>query len=250
MGKIKSIAEPKERYRRPIPLLDERDRVLIVTEGLKTEPDYFRRLVDEFDLTTADVVRIVGDGGSAPISVFEKAKSIVDSDEDYEHIFCVFDRDQHESYGRALEKIAQLASKKKFLGKTVMAITSIPCFEFWFILHVIESTKSYDSASKLIADLRKIELFKKYNKKDCADFFDKISGMRNDAKKRAERILEDAKKTSQTEYYEEPSTRVHMVVGALEKISVTTQVKLVSVRKPSILLISKNKGANQFCDLI
>ena len=219
MGKIKSRAVPKERYRRPTPVLDERDRVLIVTEGKKTEPNYFQRLVDEFDLTTAVVVRIVGGGGPAPISVFDKTKSIVDSDEDYDYIYCVFDRDQHESYGRAIEKIAQLARNNKFQGKTVMAITSVPCFEFWFMLHVFETAKSYDSAAKLIADLKKHELFKNYNKKGCGAFFDKISSMRNEAKKRAERILKDAKRTSQREYYEKPSTRVHLVVNALEKIS-------------------------------
>ena len=220
MGKIKSIAEPKERYRRPTPSLVELDRVLIVTEGKKTEPDYFQRLVDEFDLTSADVVRIVGGGGAAPISVYEKTKSIVDSDEDYEHIYCVFDRDKHSSYDRAIEKISLMASNRKLKGKTVMAITSVPCFEFWYMLHVFETAKIYETAAKLIADLMKHELFKKYNKKDCEEFFEKIASMRNEAKKRAERILKDAKRTSQREYHEEPSTRVHLVVNALEKISI------------------------------
>lgn len=40
------------------------DRVLIVTEGSKTEPSYFGKLIAELGLTTAKVC-IIGGGGSA-----------------------------------------------------------------------------------------------------------------------------------------------------------------------------------------
>ena len=68
---------------------------MIVTEGSKTEPEYFRRLIRELGLTTTSV-RITGDGGSAPISVVEYAEDLLKDDPDFEHVFLVFDRVRHD----------------------------------------------------------------------------------------------------------------------------------------------------------
>ena len=68
---------------RPRPSRVETDKILIVTEGEKTEPDYFRRLIKELGLTTAKV-RITGEGDSAPISVVKTAERILDNDDDFE----------------------------------------------------------------------------------------------------------------------------------------------------------------------
>ncbi len=68
MGKRRGKS-PKDTRRRPASR-KERERAMIVAEGSKTEPEYFRRLIGELRLTTASVT-ITGDGGSAPISVVE-----------------------------------------------------------------------------------------------------------------------------------------------------------------------------------
>ena len=65
--------------------------------GSKTEPMYFRYLIQELGLTTAQV-KVTGDGGSSPINVVKDAQSFLQRDSDFEHVFLVFDRDRHESY--------------------------------------------------------------------------------------------------------------------------------------------------------
>lgn len=201
------------------------DRVLIVTEGSKTEPTYFRKLIQELGLTTARV-QIVGDGGSAPKSVVEEAEKRLNHDADFEQIYCIFDRDRHTSYDIALQAVRTLAESRNFKTKTVCAITSVPCFELWYLLHVSESRKPYESAStggspaqSLISDLKKNAPFNNYEKKDCEEFYKIISEHRENAIARAENFLLEATRTGDQEFHENPSTRVHIVVKALMKIS-------------------------------
>lgn len=203
----------------------ERDRVLIVTEGSKTEPDYFRRLIEELGLTTAKIV-IVGDGGSAPISVVEDAKKRLDHDDDFEQIYCVFDRDRHPSYDQALQALNGLARSKGLKAKVVMAIPSVPCFELWYQLHVSNSRKPYEAAATggspgqaLLNDLFKHTEFGKYEKSGCDTFYEKISPYRETAIGRAKAFLEAANAEESREYHENPSTRVHLVVEELQKIA-------------------------------
>ena len=106
MGKRKG--KTAKDYAREKANKNEPDRVLIVSEGSKTEPDYFRRLIAELGLTTA-TVRITGEGDSAPISVFEHTDKILANDDDFEQIYLVIDRDTHTSYDEAIGKIKGLA---------------------------------------------------------------------------------------------------------------------------------------------
>ena len=198
------------------------DRVLIVTEGSKTEPSYFQMLIAELGLTTAKVT-IVGEGGSAPISVADEAESRLKRDDDFEQVYCLFDRDRHETYDQALEKVRGIAGRKEFRGKVIAAIPSIPCFEVWYLLHVSDSRKPYESAGSpgdaLIADLMQIDPFKAYTKSECRAFFDQISARRSTASKRAIRFLEEAQNEGADEFHENPSTRVHLVVKALGDVA-------------------------------
>ena len=119
----------RDTRRRPA-LRDERERAMIVTEGSKTEPDYFRCLIRELGLTTARVT-ITGDGGSAPISVVKYAEGLLADDPDFEHVFLVFDRDRHTTYDAALTKANVLKPYKAPKEQVVAAIPSIPSFEIW-----------------------------------------------------------------------------------------------------------------------
>ncbi len=51
------------------------DKVLIVCEGEKTEPNYFRGLTNYYELDSANV-KITGDCGSSPMSVVRPARDI------------------------------------------------------------------------------------------------------------------------------------------------------------------------------
>ena len=119
-------------------------RILIVTEGSKTEPSYFLNLARELKLKSV----CVHHKGSAPISVVKEAKRILDKDANYKFIYCVFDHDNHPTYVPAIEDILNLASSKKHKNKKIMAITSVPCFEFWCLLHIRETDSPYGSAAE------------------------------------------------------------------------------------------------------
>lgn len=224
MGKTNRRARGRGSYGRRGPAKNEAPRVLIVTEGSKTEPQYFRKLIAELDLKT--VVQIEGDGGSAPISIVEDAERYLERNPRFEQVYCVFDKDRHDSYAPALDKLKGLAGRKNFKSKTIRAITSVPCFEVWYLLHVSDSDKPYQSATTggspakaLIADLEKAApCFQGYEKSDCA-FFETLAEHRDTAADRAERFLKAAQNKGADEFHENPSTRVHLLVKALADIA-------------------------------
>lgn len=225
MARLKRRPKSGRDLKRRAAFRSEPDRVLIVTEGSKTEPVYFRKIIAELGLTTAKV-KIVGDGGSAPISVVEEAQKRLDQDSDFEQVFCVFDRDRHTTYDDALESLRQLARHRKLKGKAIIAITSVPCFELWYLLHVSDSRKPYEVAATggspalaLISELKKYEPFCSYEKKDCEIFFPKITPHRDTAAERAVRFLQEAQGEGAQLFHENPSTRVHLIIQALTEIA-------------------------------
>ena len=117
------------------------DRVLIVCEGEQTEPLYFESFKQEYDLSSANVVVTDASKGSDPVSIIKQ-------DNAFDSVFCVFDKDQHGNYDNAVRMLSKVNSK-------FTAITSVPCFEYWFSLHFEYTTKSFPSASAVISELKK-----------------------------------------------------------------------------------------------
>jgi hypothetical protein len=125
------------------------DRVLVVCEGKKTEPYYFDALINDLKLNTANV-EIDRDSDSSPRSIALYAKNRYKSDlrahknEDcFDRVYCVFDRDEHETFDEALNSIQTATPNNVFF-----AITTNPCFEYWLLLHFSLSTKPYTRAGK------------------------------------------------------------------------------------------------------
>jgi hypothetical protein len=75
----------------------------IICEG-QTECFYIKALIKFCRLNTANVFVGVSTG-SAPISIIEEAFKNAKDHPDIDRFICVFDRDNHESYQRALEKL-------------------------------------------------------------------------------------------------------------------------------------------------
>jgi len=122
------------------------DRILVVTEGSKTEPLYLGEIRSLYRLQTANVQVQHSQYGTSPIKIVEYAEHLfVNGDEDkkiqmraFEQVYAVFDRDDHETYHNALSKAAALNGKlRNDLNKAVRfeAIASVPCFELWLLLH-------------------------------------------------------------------------------------------------------------------
>lgn len=122
------------------------DRILIVSEGSKTEPHYFNEIRTTFRLHTANVVVTPCVSGTSPLQVVQYAEQLFLYGDRHRHIqahafdqvFAVFDRDDHESYFNALTTAELLDRKHKNDNKENVrfkAVPSVPCFELWLLLH-------------------------------------------------------------------------------------------------------------------
>lgn len=121
-------------------------RILIVSEGSKTEPNYFREIRAAYRLHTAHVEVQPSALGTAPIQVVKYAQALFEEGDHRKHIqrrafekvYAVFDRDGHDSYHEALALAASLDGKLRNEARqpvVFQAVASVPCFELWLLLH-------------------------------------------------------------------------------------------------------------------
>lgn len=219
----KRKAKKKQDLARRKATLAERRRILIVCEGEKTEPLYLRALVADLGLTTAEV-EVCGECGSAPKSVVEFGESKLESDSDFELIFFVFDRDAHADYNAALGLINGFKGQRRFKGKTVAAITSVPCFEIWFLLHFELHTRPYDAGGgkspcgNLVSVLKGKPGFNDYEK-GHGNHYDLLRGRLPQAKANAANTLKQSRDAGDPEHHGNPSTLMHLLVDALEAVA-------------------------------
>jgi len=141
---------PKERQQRQLERkLGRRasyDRILIVSEGSKTEPNYFKEIRAEYRLHSANVEVQPGALGTQPIQVVEYARELFERGDShkgirprvFEQVYAVFDRDDHPTFHDALARARALDGMlRNDLRQPVKfaAIPSRPSFEFWLLLH-------------------------------------------------------------------------------------------------------------------
>lgn len=122
------------------------DRILIVSEGNRTEPNYFREIRAAFRLHTANVEVRPSELGTAPIQVVQYARELFEHGDRhkyiqpraFEQVYAVFDRDDHASYFTALRLAESLDGKLKNDARQFIrfrAVASVPSFELWLLLH-------------------------------------------------------------------------------------------------------------------
>jgi hypothetical protein len=171
------------------------DRVLIVCEGSKTEPSYLRELIAHHQLSSANV-QIVGDGGAAPISVVDYAIEQFEKDPDYNSVFCVFDRDEHNSFDAAVQRVRDKAlirreGRRRLGNARFEAITSTPCFEYWILLHYVYTSAEMPRFVDVLPRLRAIPELRNYDKSD-RNLFARTCDRLNDALNHADRANQAA----------------------------------------------------------
>jgi RloB-like protein len=125
-------------YSRKPPKREPYAAVVIVCEGGKTEPQYFTRLRIVHRLSSANI-RIMPAGGTDPMTVVGVARSEL-ARGGYDRAYCVFDRNGHANYSQALQTVAHSAEGR---AGSLVAITSVPCFEIWVLLHFVYSTRAF-----------------------------------------------------------------------------------------------------------
>lgn len=124
------------------------DTFLIVTEGTVTEPVYFEFLKNDLQLYAVHVMVMPG-WASDPRHVIETAvktvkdqqtkrragRLAVNEPEKFDHIWAVIDTDVAVRMGY-WNDVKQLAASKK-----VKLAHSTPCFEYWLLLHLKDTTR-------------------------------------------------------------------------------------------------------------
>lgn len=122
------------------------DRILIVSEGSKTEPLYFDEIRIDLRLPVANITVSPGHLGTEPIQVVQYAQDLFENGDPhkgiepraFEQVFAVFDRDDHRTYFNALRLAESLDGKLRNDAKQPVvfkAIASVPSFELWLLLH-------------------------------------------------------------------------------------------------------------------
>lgn len=192
---------PKKRQQRQLERKQNRrasyDRILIVSEGSKTEPNYFREIRIAYRLHTANVEVRPSELGTAPIQVVEYAKELFENGDPhksiqpraFEKVYAVFDRDDHNSYFDALRLAKSLDGKLKNDAKqavTFQAIASVPSFELWLLLHYedIQAPLHRDEV------MRRLKQYIPGYEKGAGQAFAITSEHLTDATNRAERLAE------------------------------------------------------------
>jgi hypothetical protein len=212
----KRKARLAESHRREKAKYDPYERILIVCEGKKTEPYYFHGLRRALGLNQNNVVIEDRKSGLDPKSLVAFAIETSKKDKGYDRVYCVFDKDKHVSYTAALDKIR---AKRLVGGAILHAITSVPCFEIWLLLHFTDTTRPFSTAGSdsdcalVIKALDRRGRIPGYEK-GSRDIFQAISDKLETAILNSEK-LENFHKTSQTD---NPSTKVHELVQYLKSL--------------------------------
>jgi len=204
-----------DEYKRREAFKEPRKSVLIVCEGEKTEPKYFRMLTSNLRLVMVEV-KIVGEG-AAPINVVDRAielrgerkqlakKSITKAA--YEVVYCVIDVEApvpHESLARAIDKAK---------GNKLDVILSNPCFEYWYILHFRKTSAPFNTSRDAKSALG--QEHSAYCEGDTTIFkviYDKTS----DAIKHSKEVLKEQHNNAEDLRNYNPSTHVHRIVEYLQ----------------------------------
>jgi len=122
------------------PFRESRSVSLIVTNGVKTEKQYFAALRGEAWTQSFHVTA----KNCAPVALVAHAAS-EKSTSDYDSVWCVCDVDEYDV------KQAILDAEQFSVGLAL----SVPCFEVWLLLHLTDCRKAFHNASEVKRELLK-----------------------------------------------------------------------------------------------
>jgi len=187
---------------------------LIVCEGEKTEPEYLRGLREACELNPANIVIIPADGND-PVSIVKQAiETCRRSPAEFDRVFCVFDRNGHANYQEALDLVANSPLRRKGI---LAAITSVPCFEVWVLLHYAYSTAPFvpsggrSACENVVAAIR--DRLPDYRKAFAA-VFDELWPLLDAAVAHGERLALHNRQTGS----DNPATEFHALVKYLRSL--------------------------------
>lgn len=200
MRRSSAQTRPGGYLHRPVGTREPRQRFLVVCEGEKTEPNYFKAF-----RAPGRVVFVRGVGGDAYEVVQEAVRQRDESD--YDRVWCVFDRDEVplERFNRAMDFAHR---------EDVQVAYSNEAFELWYLLHFcyLSTGMARSSYATRLTDY----LGSRYEK-NATDIFARLYSRQEQAIRNAERLLSTYSRPSPAE--DNPSTTVHRLVCELRRSS-------------------------------
>lgn len=194
---------------------------LIVTEGERTEPLYFKgmqKLIQSkmggiVNVIELPIVDIYGEGCSTGRLIKKTDEIVSKSKIIYQNIWVVFDKDDFEDFDQAIKDGSQRGYKVAWSNQS---------FEYWIYLHFHYSDAALhrdDWSEKLDEIFKQYKLGNEKYQKNYDDIYKYVNryGGVNIAIKHAKRRMADfrADKDSPSEY--DPGTTVYMLVEELKR---------------------------------
>lgn len=192
----------KERQRiysaRAVDTREPLERFLIVCEGEKTEPNYFRSF-----RVPREVITVHGLGDNT-VRIVERAIELM-TEGNYDQIWCVFDRDSFpaQNFNAALELARRHGIEVAYSNES---------FELWYVLH-FEFLNSGIHRADYITKLHRL-LGHRYEK-NSDTIYEELAERQPVAIRNATRLLDLY--TPQNPERDNPSTKVHKLVIELNK---------------------------------
>lgn len=185
---------------RKVNIREVRQRFLIVCEGKKTEPNYFRSFRVPKNVAEIEVKGV----GENPSKLVNSAKELKEKD-DYDQVWCVFDRDSWtpEDFNNAIKNAENQGFKVDYSNEA---------FEIWYILHfefINTAIPRSDYGSKLTSLLRLPY------KKNSEAIYEELFEKQLNAIKNAENLL--MYYAPRNPVRDNPSTTVHLLVQELNR---------------------------------
>lgn len=180
------------------------ERVLIVCEGQKTEPIYFKALRNHLRLTTVEIEGV----GMGHLKLIKYAQSRRKDDRGLDEVWCVFDvetQSEKSTFAAAVSMADDIGIK--------LAVSN-PAFEYWFLLHYLETDQPFGSPDEVRQRLRQADCLPNYEKN--IDIFKSLLPKLDVAIQRAEHLSGGR---SQEERFPNSSTTVVELVKKLISMS-------------------------------
>lgn len=187
---------------------------LIVTEGIKTEPNYFNAIKKIINQNYRERIQIEVSGeGDNTVNLFEIAKGYAEKNPNgYKHVWVVYDTDDFPKEN--IDAVSVLCKENSNNDRQYHAIWSNQCVELWYLLHF----------SFMQSDLHRKEYFPKLDEclqsinagkyeKNREDMYDVLNPYMDDAIRNAKALSEINRGKSPSE--SAPGT---MIFEFIEKI--------------------------------
>lgn len=183
-------------------------KILVLCEDTHSSLQYLQKAAQ--GLRAAADVKVAHAGRTDPLGIVKCAIGDINK---YDEIYCVIDRDTHETFHQARHHVKPHEPK-------IQLIISNPCFEYWLLLHFRYTRSPFVRAGNkspgdvALAELKRHAGMNGYQKGKGLDIYAALEKNIGFAKENAKRSMNDAKASDAFN----PSTQIHEIIMKFEDL--------------------------------